>query len=119
MEYILTVAFASAFILALFLIVAKTIGQFGVVKRSPTLNDITDFLNPGSSETKAGNKNAQARTEEQYAVLAENLSETVRTEADAGKKLEAVKLHMNESGETLMEAKKIVEAYLRHSAHKG
>jgi len=104
MENILTVIFAvifvSAFVLALFWIVAKTIGRIPVVKNSPTLDE------------------AKARAEEEYARNAENLSETVRALAEAGDKFGAAKTYKEETGVSLMEAKKTVEAYLSQPKHE-
>jgi hypothetical protein len=42
------------------------------------------------------------------------LSEAVRSHADAGRKIEAIKTLRNETGLRLREAKNAVEAYLRH-----
>ncbi len=88
-------------------------GSFTAVKNSATLDEVAQLLNPELAEgSKRIDGSSRARSKEQYARLAENLSQAVRHEADSGHKIEAVKLYMNESGESLMEAKKVVEAYL-------
>ncbi len=112
-EYIVAVVLVAVCVVALFWIVSKTVGSFTAVKNSATLDEVAQLLNPELAEgSKRIDGSSRARSKEQYARLAENLSQEVRHEADSGHKIEAVKLYMNESGESLMEAKKIVEAYL-------
>lgn len=104
-EYALIFAFASAVALAVFWFVAKTIGSLPVVKNSPTLDDISGFINPKLAEQRSG-------AQEEYYRRAENLSEAVRTLADAGEKIAATKAYMQETGFSLLESKKTVEAYM-------
>lgn len=110
-DYTLIVFFASVFVLCVFWLVAKTIGRLRVVKDSPTVDDIKDFINPKLAEERA-------RAREEYSLGAENLSEAVRALADAGNKLAATKMYMNETGLSLMESKKTVEAYLSNRVHQ-
>ena len=111
MDYILVVVFASAFVLAVFWFVAKTIGNLRVVKNSPTLDDIQDFINPELSVERT-------RAYEEYSRKAESLSETVRALADAGDKPVATKSYKEDTGASLMEAKKTIEAYLSKKEHE-
>jgi ribosomal protein L7/L12 len=111
MEFILVVFFASAFVLAVFWFVAKTIGKLRVVQNSPTLDDIGDFISPEFAENRT-----YAR--EEYARKAGILSESVRALADAGDKLGATKLYKDDTGVSLMEAKTTIEAYLSKKEHE-
>lgn len=111
MEYILVVIFASAFVLAVFWFVAKTIGKLRVVKNTPTLDDIQDFISPELAEKRT-------RAHEEYSCKAESLSETVRALADAGDKLGATKSYKDDTGVSLMEAMKTIEAYLSKKEHE-
>ena len=110
-EYTLVVVFASAFVLAVFWFVAKTIGKLRVVKNSPTLDDIREYINPELSEERS-------HAQEEYSRRAETLSRTVRALADAGDKLGAAKTHKDETGLSLMESKKTVEAYMSNRGHE-
>jgi ribosomal protein L7/L12 len=112
MDYLLVAIFAAVFAIALFWVVAKTLGKMAAVKASPTVDDVAKFLLPAVARAKARNEEVQVQAEDQHAFIAENLSESVRREADTGNKLEAVKLLMNETGGSLMEAKRTIEAYL-------
>jgi ribosomal protein L7/L12 len=105
MEYILVAIFASAFVLAIFWFVAKTIGKLRVVKNSPTLDDIADLINPGQEGTRAS-------AHEERSLNAESLPEAVKALADAGDKLAAVRAYKDQTGVSLMEAKKTIEDYL-------
>lgn len=111
MEYIFVVIFVSAFVLAVFWFVAKTIGKLRVVKSSPTLDDVQDFINPELAEERT---HAHA----EFSRKAESLSETVRALADAGDKPGATKTYKDDTGVSLMEAKKTVEAYLSNREHE-
>lgn len=112
MDYLLVAIFAAVFAIALFWVVAKTLGKMAAVQASPTVDDAAKFLLPALARAKARNEEVQMQTEDQYAFIAANLSEAVRKEADAGNKLEAIKLLVNETGGSLMGAKKIIEMYL-------
>ncbi len=105
MDYILIAIFASAFVLAIFWFVAMTIGRLRVVKNSPTLDDIQNLLYPNSAEQPAS-------SHEENRFNTEGLSETVQAMADSGDKLGAVKAHKENTGLSLMDAKKEVESYL-------
>ena len=54
----------------------------------------------------------RTRAYEEYSRKVDCLSETVRVLADAGDKLGATKSYMDDTGASLMEAKKTIEAYL-------
>jgi len=110
-EYTLLVVFASAFVLAVFWFVAKTIGKRRVVKSSPTLDDIRDFIYPELAEERS-------HAQEEKSRRAEALSMTVRALADAGDKLGATKMYKHETGFSLMESKKTVEAYMSNRSHE-
>ena len=112
MDYLLVAIFAAVFVIALFWVVAKTLGNMAAVQASPTVDDVAKFLLPAVARAKARNEELQVQTEEQYAFIAENLSDAVRKEADNGNKLEAVRLLVNETGGSLMGAKTIIEMYL-------
>ena len=101
----LIVLFASAFVLALFWFVAKTVGKLRIVKNSPTPDDVVNWINGGSQNDRPGDAEDSRQNGEPY-------SETVRAFADAGKKLDATKAFKEETGVSLMEAKRAVEAYL-------
>jgi ribosomal protein L7/L12 len=73
---------------------------------------LDDFLKPLRYFVGDQRQNAVVRTESEYALLAEKSSDAVRSIADSGKKIEAIKQHMKETGESLRESKRIVEAYL-------
>ncbi len=107
MEYILVAIFASAFVLAIFWFVGKTIGKLRVVKSSPTLDDIQDLISPGLAA-------AGASAHEERSLDAESLPETVRELADTGDKLAATKAYKDQMGVSLMEAKKAIEDYLNN-----
>lgn len=111
MDYILIVVFASAFVLTVFWLVSKTIGKLGLVKNAPTLDDIQDFINPGLAEERT-------RFQKEYSHKAEGLSETIRALTDAGDKLGATKRYKADTGVSLVEAKKTVEAYLSNREHE-
>lgn len=104
-EYPLVVVIASAFVLAVFWFVAKTVGKLRVVRDSPTLDDIQDCINPELAEERS-------RAQEEYFRRREHLSEAVRALADAGDKLGATKTYKDETGCSLMESKETVEAYM-------
>lgn len=112
MDYLFVAIFAAVLVIALFWVVAKTLGKMAAVQASPTVDDVAKFVLPAVTRAKERNEEVQVQTEDQYAFVAENLSEAVRTAADAGNKLEAVKLLMNETGGSLVGAKKIIEMYL-------
>jgi ribosomal protein L7/L12 len=109
-EFSLVVVFASAFVLVMFWLVAKTIGKLSVVKNSPTLNDVQDFIYPKLAEQRS---HARAETLSR----SETLPRVVRELADAGDKLGAIKMYMDETGLSLMESKKTVEAYMNSQDH--
>jgi ribosomal protein L7/L12 len=104
-EYTLLVVFVTAFVLAVFWFVAKTIGKLRVVKNSTTLDDIRDFINPELAEERS-------HAQEEKSRRSESLSLTVRALADAGDKLGATKMYKQETGFSLMESKKTVEAHM-------
>lgn len=105
MEYIAVVIFSALSVLAIFWMVAKSIGKLSIVKKSPTLDDIQAIMNPESAEE-------QARAHEEYSRKAESLPEAAQALADAGDKIGAVKSYMDDTGTSLAEAKKTIEAYL-------
>lgn len=99
MEYILVAIFASTFVLAVFWLVAKTIGRLRIVKNSPTLDDLQDLINPGL-ETQRNSDH------EERSLNVEQLPESIRALADAGDKLAATRKFQDKTGVSLMEAKK-------------
>jgi ribosomal protein L7/L12 len=109
--YTLLVVFVSAFVLAVFWFVAKTIGKLPVVKDSMTLDDIRDFINPELAEKRS-------HAQEEKSLRSEALSMTVRALADAGDKLGATEMCKHETGFSLMESKKTVEAYMSNRSHE-
>lgn len=112
MDYLFVAILAAVFVIAIFWVVAKTLGKIAAVQASPTVDDVAKFLLPAVARAEERNDEVPVPTEDQYAFVAENLSESVRKAADAGNKLEAVKLLMNETGGSLMGAKTIIEMYL-------